>query len=34
MGWGDELGLLGQDFLQNFNVNIDPARGIVTLAPK
>ncbi|PYN42433.1 MAG: hypothetical protein DMD95_16775 [Candidatus Rokuibacteriota bacterium] len=27
-------GLLGRDFLDQFNVNIDSSRGVVTLAPK
>jgi len=27
-------GLLGRDFLDQFNVNIDSARGVVTLSPK
>jgi clan AA aspartic protease (TIGR02281 family) len=27
-------GLLGRDFLEQFTVNIDPARGVVTLRPK
>lgn len=31
-GAGD--GLLGRDFLDNFSVNIDSAKGIVTLTPK
>jgi predicted aspartyl protease len=31
-GAGD--GLLGRDFLDNFSVNIDSAKGIVTLSPK
>jgi hypothetical protein len=31
-GAGD--GLLGRDFLDNFSVNIDSAKGVVTLTPK
>jgi hypothetical protein len=31
-GAGD--GLLGRDFLDNFSVNIDAAKGVVTLSPK
>jgi predicted aspartyl protease len=31
-GAGD--GLLGRDFLDNFSVNIDAAKGVVTLTPK
>jgi hypothetical protein len=27
-------GLLGRDFLDQFNVNIDSSQGVVTLAPK
>jgi Aspartyl protease/Domain of unknown function (DUF4124) len=27
-------GLLGRDFLDNFNVNIDSGKGVVTLSPK
>jgi predicted aspartyl protease len=34
MGMPDMDGLLGQDFLARFNVSIDPAQGIVKLAPK
>jgi predicted aspartyl protease len=34
MGMADVDGLLGQDFLARFNVSIDPAQGIVKLAPK
>lgn len=34
MGWGDETGLLGQDFLGNFSVSIDPGRGIVKIGPR
>jgi predicted aspartyl protease len=31
-GAGD--GLLGRDFLEHFSVNIDSAKGVVTLTPK
>jgi hypothetical protein len=34
MGWRDVEGLLGQDFLGQFNVSIDPTLGIVTLKPR
>jgi hypothetical protein len=34
MGWGDEVGLLGQDFLRHFNVTIDPGRGVVRIGPR
>jgi osmotically-inducible protein OsmY len=27
-------GLLGRDFLDQFNVNIDSGKGVVTLSPK
>jgi hypothetical protein len=27
-------GTLGRDFLEQFNVNIDSAKGVVTLTPK
>jgi hypothetical protein len=27
-------GLLGRDFLDQFNVNVDNAQGVVTLTPK
>jgi predicted aspartyl protease len=34
MDWPDVEGLLGQDFLGQFNVNIDPAAGVVKLTKK
>jgi hypothetical protein len=34
MGWGDEVGLLGQDFLRHFNVTIDAGRGIVRIGSR
>jgi hypothetical protein len=34
MSMSDVDGLLGQDFLAKFNVNIDPTNGVVKLTPK
>ena len=34
MDWQGVEGLLGQDFLGNFNVNIDPSSGVVKLIKK
>ena len=34
MGNPDVDGLLGRDFLSQFNVQIDPAKGVVTISPK
>jgi len=34
MDWPDVEGLLGQDFLGQFNVNIDPSAGVVKLTRK
>jgi len=34
MGMSDAEGLLGQDFLRNFNVSIDPTAGVVKLIKK
>ena len=33
-GTGSGDGLLGRDFLEHFSVNIDSAKGVVTLTPK
>jgi hypothetical protein len=34
IGLRESDGLLGRDFLDHFTINIDSARGVVTLAPK